>query len=137
MEPLLVPSPNYIIGSGLGVDNYYAILVDVPQVFPFSIQQSASTTIQIAQTKRGMQDGSLIAWLSATPLGAPLFWQYDWMQQIVLRNQPRIITLCDRNMSPIPPGAFALEAALWYYLNVKNNEAKQNSFQLIFSSQLG
>jgi hypothetical protein len=135
--PLFPTNNNYTIIQTVSANNYYLITVNVPQVFPFLIQRKLGGSIFIAQAAPGMQDGSLEAWISTTPLGTPLFGQFDWPNPIfVLRNHPKMITLYDQNMPNLPPGALALDPTMIYFLNIKNNQAKRNAFKLIITGEL-
>ncbi len=135
--PIFPLSDNYVIISTASPNDYYLITSNMPQVFPFLIQRSFGGSILIAQVAEGMQDGSLVAWLSTTPLGMPLYGQYNWLNPVfVVRNRPRMVTLYDQNIINLPPGALALDPTVIYFVNIKNNQAKSNAFKLIIQGQL-
>jgi type III secretory pathway component EscS len=127
---------NYMVINQLDrvTNGIYQIISGIPQVFPFTVKPIIGTVITAAQVIAGMQDGSLVLWLSSTPLDQVLFTRYDWLNPVfVLRTSQHQIAIWDQNLSNIPNGSLALDPTLTYYINVKNNQAKTNTFKLIFN----
>lgn len=132
-DPFLYEQNDNFIYHSSSEQSVYLITVNKPHVFPFTIQSGGTITICIAQIMNGMQDGSLVSWFSSSPLDQTLFSKYSSFDPIsVTHSRPRQITLWDNSANNLPANALSLPPNTTYYFNVKNNQAKTNTYKLSF-----
>ena len=120
-------------------DGIYCIPGGVIHVFAFQVIKSKIVTIATAIIDANssnisfVENSSLHMWFSKYPLDHFLFTAIDWMNPIHLSITSRIIRFSDKN-TMLQPTVMALDSDTVYYVNVKNMQASEKTYNLQFQS---